>query len=384
MSKRAHQGQDSESENKRNRTSKEGHVEDCQDDLCQGCDVGEVEISFVRKDAQGQTVEPSAQELLVMAIEESNDDIKKRLFDLALEKYQKDEPENRVGYATCLVELGKGIDVQESIREGLDILRGEKTKTTDVLLALSGAAIALVNSIRQKQLKYLIEEQQKLQEDGEDEEEDEENEELKQKQQPSKEETNIYNEAVDSLTEAFKSMSSDEALFKEAHTVLNEMRTYGQSLNIPYHSELSTNVLTTVVDLIKQLPNYEQHDEALTLWAACLLNDQGHEKTEEEQIKVMDKIDSLLKDANKLHAKKNEGEENPWVWQMLAMNRINQSNLAEDEDQAIELYEGAIDAFKKAIALKPDDHELAAMFQVIAASEERANEAEEDEYESDE
>ncbi|KAI8351215.1 hypothetical protein EDC96DRAFT_518913 [Choanephora cucurbitarum] len=384
MSKRAHEGQESELENKRNRASREGHTEDCQDDLCEGCDVGEVEISFVRKDAQGQTVEPSAQELLVMAIEESNDDIKKRLFDLALDKYQKDEPENRVGYATCLVELGKGIDVQESIREGLDVLRGEKTKTTEVLLALSGAAIALVNSIRQKQIQYLVEEQQKLEENDDDEEEIEENEELKQKQKPSKEETKIYAEAVDSLTEALKAKSSDEALFKEAHTVLNEMRTYGQSLNIPYYSELSTKVLHTVVDLIKQLPDYEQHDEALTLWAACLLNEQKPLETEEEQMKVMDKIESLLNDANKIHAKQNEGKENPWVWQMLAMNRINQSNLAEDEDQAIELYEGAIEAFKKAIALKPDDHELAAMFQVIAASEEKANAAAEDEDEEEE
>ncbi|RCH77759.1 hypothetical protein CU098_000065, partial [Rhizopus stolonifer] len=349
------------------------HAEDCVDDLCQGCDVGEVEISFIRKDAQGQTIdtEPSAQELLVMAIEESNQDIKLRLFDLALEKYQKEEPENRVGYATCLVELGKGIDVQESIREGLDVLRGEKTKTADIKLAISGAAIALALSIRHKQLNFFTEEQEKL-----DPEDTDALDELVEKQIPSKEQLDLYKESIDRFKEATKEEEQvDEAMLKEAHTVLNEIRTFGQLLSQPVPNDQTTKVLNTVIELIQQLPKHKENDEFLTLWAACLLNQTKEGQSEKESLDSMKKIEELLLKANALHAAKHE-KENPWVWEMLAMNRINQSNLADDEDQAIDLYEEAIEAFKKAQALKPDDPQLANMLQMLMACEEEQEEEE--------
>lgn len=334
MSKRANETQDLVSENKRSRSSatKEGHAEDCADELCKGCDVGEVEISFVRKDADGKPIdtEPSAQELLAMAIDEASNDknndnddenngIARRLFDMAIEKYQKDEPENRVGYATCLVELGKAIQVEESISEGLEVLRGElKTKKDDkdVLLKAAGAAIALAASMRKKQQAYF--DQQEAELEDEDEMDDVAYEELIQKQTPSKEEIKLYKEAIERINQAFTDIDkADEALLKEAQTVMHEMRGYGQLLTQPFHEEHSNAVLNTVIDLIQKLPDYEKNDELLTLWAACLLHQEKFLENEDKKRDILKKADDLLIKSNKLYLAKH-GKENPWVWEMVS------------------------------------------------------------------
>ncbi|KAL9540428.1 hypothetical protein MBANPS3_009682 [Mucor bainieri] len=399
MSKRANETQDLVSENKRSRSSvaKEGHAEDCTDELCKGCDVGEVEISFVRKDADGNPIdtEPSAQELLAMAIDEAGNDknndnedenngIARRLFDMAIEKYQKDEPENRVGYATCLVELGKAIQVEESISEGLEVLRGElKTKKDDkdVLLKAAGAAIALATSMRKKQQAYFDQQEAELEE--EDEMDDVAYEELVQKQTPSKEEIKLYKEAIERINQAFTDISKeDEALLKEAQTVMHEMRGYGQLLTQPFHEEHSNAVLNTVIDLIQKLPNYEKDDELLTLWAACLLHQEKFLEDDEQKLDILKKADDLLIKSNKLYLAKN-GKENPWVWEMYAMLRINQSTLSADEDAAVDLYDEAILAFKKASALSPENPKLAEMVTMLQNMQKAMEEYEEDPEESE-
>lgn len=195
---------------KRARSSqKEGHVEDCTDPECQGCDVGEIEITFVRKDEHGheQTATPSAQELLDMAIAEAShaskqrdDHLVRRLFDLALEQYQEKESDNRVGYATCLIELGRAIHVEESLREGLDILRGLNKKQSldddQQQLLLARAAMDLAIFIRKRQ-NALYEEML----DSEDEEEP--SEELLSKQKVSREEIKLCKEALDAIDKVY-------------------------------------------------------------------------------------------------------------------------------------------------------------------------------------
>lgn len=334
MSKRANETQNLVSENKRSCSTKatEGHSSDCTDELCKGCDVGEVEISFVRKDANGKPIdtEPSAQELLAMALDEASNDknndnedenngIARRLFDMAIEKYQKDEPENRVGYAACLVELGKAIQVEESISEGLEVLRGELLKRKDdkdVLLKAASAAIALATSIRKKQEAYF--EQQEAELEGSDGEMDEVAfNELVKKQELSKNEIKLYKEAIDRINEAFIDIGKeDEAILKEAQSVMHEMRGYGQLLVQPFHEEHSNAVLNEVISLIQKLPDYEKNDELLTLWAACLLHQEKFLEEKEKKVAILKKADELLIKSNKLFLAKN-GKENPWVWEMV-------------------------------------------------------------------
>lgn len=328
MSKRANENQDPVIESKRSRSTKEGHAPDCTDSLCQGCDVGDVEISFVRKDANGQPIdtEPTAQELLAMAVDEATNDnqdennmMSRRLFDMALEKYQKDEPDNRIGYATCLVELGRTIQVEESISEGLEILRGElkkQPKNKDVLFKLAEAAIALATSKRKSQDAYFQKQEAEL--EGSDGEMDEvAYGELLQKQELSKDEIKLYKEAIQCANEGIEDIQSEnESVLKEAQTVMHELRAYGQLLTQPFHKEHSNAVLDAVIQLIKKIPGNEENDELLTLWAACLLHQEKFIEDKKKQHDILKEADKLLIKSNKLHIGKH-GKGNPWVYEMV-------------------------------------------------------------------
>lgn len=331
MSKRANQDPLT-SENKRTRVNEEAHAADCTDELCQGCDVGEVEIAFVRKDAEGNPIdtEPSAKELLAMAIEEASNDannenddenngIARRLFDLAIEKYQKEEPENRVDYATCLVELGKAIAVQESISEGLEILRGEvkKNNTEYVTLKLASASAAYAISIRKEQDAYFEKQQEEL-----DQEDEVALGELLEKQEVGKKELELYKDALKYTRDAFTRLNAeDEALVKEAKNTLFELRTYGLLLTQPFHKEHANAVLDTVIELLQKMPAYEEQEELLALWAACLLHQERFIEDKDQKAAVYKKIDELLAKSNVLHVNKYEVE-NHYVWEMVSFYMV--------------------------------------------------------------
>ncbi|KAI9476327.1 MAG: hypothetical protein EXX96DRAFT_601946 [Benjaminiella poitrasii] len=382
MSKRANEDQTTILQNKKIRSTKEGHAPDCVDDLCKGCDVGEVEISFIRKDANGNTIdtEPDAQELLSMAIEEAvnhkyndkddneNNDMAHRLFDMAIEKYQKEEPDNRVGYATCLVELGKALKVEESLREGLEVLRGEEKKQKgkkDILFKLAGAAITLASLLRKNQDTYFEKREAELK-DSDGEMDEVAYEELVQKQQVSREEIKLYKEAICRVKEAFEGIEKEEneSIQKEAQTVLHELRAYGQLLTQPFHETHSNAVLDTVILLIQKLPKYEENVDLLILWSSCLLHKEKFVEDKNEKLAIMKKTEEMLNKSNKMHQTQH-GKESSWVWEMYAMLRINESNLAEEDDDALDLYDEAIEAFKKAHALNPENQKLAGMVNML-------------------
>lgn len=331
MSKRANQDPLASTEIKRVKSNaKEGHAPECNDKLCQGCDVGEVEITFKDTDGNPTQVVPAASILLQMALEEAakdqqndNDDenngISRRLFDMALEKYQKDEPENRVGYAICLVELGKTIAVQESISEGLEILRGElkKNNTEDVSLKLARAAIALAISIRKNQDAYFEQQEKELDQDDEV-----ALGELLEKQKVSKEEIQLYEEAIQHTTDAFSRLdTANEALLVEAQSILHDLRTYGQLLNQPFHKEHANIVLDAAIDLIQKVPKNEANDELMLTWAACLLQKDTFVEEKKEKLDMYKKIEELLTKSNKLHVIRND-KENHSVWEMVSFNVV--------------------------------------------------------------
>jgi tetratricopeptide (TPR) repeat protein len=132
--KRAANSLDNESSSKRVKvvkTDRINHATDCSDPHCEGCDVGEVELTFTNEDGSAAET-PSALELFHMAMDEaasegskSNENgMAKKIFDLALEAYEKEKDEDPLGYAQCLIEFGRYFDVIESVKEGVDILRG--------------------------------------------------------------------------------------------------------------------------------------------------------------------------------------------------------------------------------------------------------------------
>jgi tetratricopeptide (TPR) repeat protein len=324
MSKRPNQDPLTSESKRAKSTNKHGHAAECSDKLCQGCDVGEVEITFKDTDGQTTTIVPPAQVLLAMAIEEAskdrqndNDDenngYARRLFDMAIEKYQKDEPENRVGYAICLIELGRTVAVQESISEGLEILRGEikKNNNEQVSIELARAAIALAISIRKEQDAYFEQQEKELDEDDEI-----ALGELLEKQQVDKKEIKLYQEALEHTRDVFRRLGKNESLIEQAQLILGEFRTYGQLLVQPFHKEHANIVLDAAIELIQKVPEFEKNDELLLTWAACLLHKERFVEEEKEKLIMYKKIDELLTKSNKLHVIKND-KENHFVWEMV-------------------------------------------------------------------
>ncbi|KAI8144051.1 hypothetical protein BJV82DRAFT_667891 [Fennellomyces sp. T-0311] len=336
-------------------TKKDGHVADCNDPECEGCDVGEVEFSFVRKDENGndQTFKPTAHDLLSMAVAEAetdqDNDMIRRLFDMALEMFEKAEPEDRTGYATCLIELGRAVGVEESLREGLDILRGMSKKedasafTTEHWLHVARAALGLLLIIR-KRFNVAFEEFLEEQED-----EVPSNEQLK-KYSLKREEINLYKEALNAVEKAL--VTSKGSLTKEARSALHDVQSYVQLLDHPQHYS-HVAVLTDALEKYIQQFSYKSDPDLLALFASSLVHKQSliaedHEKQKE----LLDKSEKLLLDANKLYQSEHK-KEYPRGWELLAMTQLNQSNLLDDEDEVVKKYDEAVESFKTAHKLNP-------------------------------
>src|SRR4051794_24577833 len=81
---------------KKVRLTPSNHAPTCEDSACTGCDISEIEVIFTTEDGQGE-IELSPDKLLQLAIEESSKEspqehgggITKRLFDMALEEFDK-------------------------------------------------------------------------------------------------------------------------------------------------------------------------------------------------------------------------------------------------------------------------------------------------------
>ncbi|KAI7871811.1 hypothetical protein BDF14DRAFT_1759171 [Spinellus fusiger] len=266
----------------------EHHATDCNDTDCKGCDVGDIEITFVDEQDNGQQQDPTAQELLAMALEEAarptpQTEVVRRLFDMAVDKYTTASPEDRVGYAVCLVELGQSLQVEESLREGLDILRGQikSTEQVSVHLALAHAAIALAAFLRQQKNRLFEDMREELV--GSDGEEDEVSlEELVRKQQVTREEVQLYKEAVKAMDKAVTEQDHKETDVKAVYRVLHPLLSYTQLLDSPAHAD-HVHALTEAITRYIQCLSYEKDSSLLNVWAACLLHQL---KFEQGQAKV--------------------------------------------------------------------------------------------------
>ncbi|KAG1472944.1 hypothetical protein G6F56_001239 [Rhizopus delemar] len=354
------------------RSKTEGHAPDCSGDDCLGCDVGEVEISFTSNTDDGEIEEaqPNAQELVILAIDESkkrDNEMAHRLFDLALEKFQEEEPENRVGYANCLVELGKAIKVEESIKEGLDILRGELKKASDspeLKLRLAYSSMVLANYLRkQKGDIFARQEAAFEQEDGDIDEVA--YEELLSKQGVTKEEIALYKEAIDYSRDISKNISKDNTTFiSEIQGLISELRTYCLSLDLDIQKENATVVIDATIELIQRVPGHEDNWELVTIWASCLAHQEKLLNKSQDRIKVITKAIEMAKKANELHVAK-LSKEHPFMCELIAGLYMTQSSLVHDEDEAVELYDRAVQTFKKAHELAPEKLELVEMIRVL-------------------
>lgn len=211
--KRAANTLDNESTSKRVKVVKKdriNHATDCSDPQCEGCDVGEVELAFTNEDGSAANT-PSALELFHMAMDEaasegskSNENgMAKKLFDLALEEYEKEKDQDPLGYAQCLIEFGRYFDVIESVKEGVDNIRGlEKSSkkeessipTNELYIAKGRGILVQLNIERAKRIEIFEE----VREENSD-EDDEIDPAVLKKLEVTKEEKKLINEAIQSF-----------------------------------------------------------------------------------------------------------------------------------------------------------------------------------------
>ena len=170
---------------KRARFASSSHVAVCDDSTCTGCDVSEIEVIFTTEDSQEQ-IELPPDKLLQLALEESSKEpskehgggIAKRLFDMALEEFDKlilkeeqgmeeskgvilksQEKEKkktrqkvatkqtRYQYASCCISFGIYMPLVEQIRKGVEIFKQiviEDDEYFDAWIGLGRARISLV------------------------------------------------------------------------------------------------------------------------------------------------------------------------------------------------------------------------------------------------
>jgi hypothetical protein len=168
---------------KKIRITPSNHAPTCDDSTCTGCDVSEIEIVFTTEDGQGE-IELSPDKLLQLALEEFSKEspqehgggIAKRLFDMALEEFdkllKKEEKEleskeetvkdkekeketrpkvatkqTRYQYATCCVAFGIYLPFIEQIHKGMEIFKQivvEDECYYDAWIGLGRARISLV------------------------------------------------------------------------------------------------------------------------------------------------------------------------------------------------------------------------------------------------
>ncbi|RIA99110.1 hypothetical protein C1645_747985 [Glomus cerebriforme] len=171
---------------KKIRLTPSNHAPTCDDSTCTGCDVSEIEVIFTTEDGQGE-IELSPDQLFQLALEESSKEspqehgggIAKRLFDMALEEFDKlilkeEEIEveskeaetikdkkkekkethqkvvtkqTRFQYASCCIAFGIYLPLIDQIRKGVEIFKQiviEDDGYYDAWIGLGRARISLV------------------------------------------------------------------------------------------------------------------------------------------------------------------------------------------------------------------------------------------------
>ncbi|RCH83863.1 hypothetical protein CU097_007892, partial [Rhizopus azygosporus] len=272
--------------------------------------------------------------------------------------FQQDEPDNRTGYAACLVQLGKTIGVEESLREGLDILRGEKNKDSTLKLKVAYAALALANYLRMQQIAAFAPQEANLYQENAELDEDA-YEELLSKQKVTPDEEKLYKEAIGLVREAIK-----DAPLSDIQNVISELRTYALSLDLPVQKDHANVVLDATIEFIQQVPGHQDNWELVTVWAACLAHQEKVVDGTQKRVEVISKAIEMAEKANQLHVDK-VGKDHPFMWELLAGLLMTQISLVDDEDEVMALYERAVSSFKKAHELAPEKVELLEMIKVI-------------------
>ncbi|KAJ2961589.1 hypothetical protein NQZ79_g3132 [Umbelopsis isabellina] len=373
--KRAANTLDNEGTSKRVKVVKKdriNHATDCSDPQCEGCDVGEVELAFTNEDGSAAET-PSALELFHMAMDEAategsksdENGMAKKIFDLALEAYETEKNQDPLGYAQCLIEFGRYFDVIESVKEGVDNLRGlEKSSKkeesvvpmNELYIAKGRGILVQLNIERAKRIEIFEE----IRDENSD-EDDEIDPTVLKKLEVTKEEKKLINEAIQAFDKVFKAKTDDDY---EKHILLccNDLRQYGEQLDLPMHKETVNLVLTTAITYLKSLKDVESNAFALRIWGASLFYEARADIEADNAQQLVETALQKLLAAKNLETDDNDLE----TTELIGHCKMLLSTISTDEDEVLRHYQEAIDFFKAVVEQSNDsDPKLVELIEML-------------------
>ncbi|RGB28833.1 hypothetical protein C1646_818877 [Rhizophagus diaphanus] len=374
---------------KKIKLSPSNHAPTCDDSTCTGCDVSEIEIVFTTEDGQGE-IELSPVKLLHLALEESSKEssqehgggVAKRLFDMALEGFdkllKKEEKEmeskeetvkdkekeeetrpkvatkqTRCQYATCCVAFGIYLPFVEYIRKGVEIFKqiaAEDVCYYDAWIGLGRARISLAK----------IEREMTQQSDLSEEEEEE-----KEENESSITEQNSYNLATDALDKGLSILRSKDKdkYMTESILVAKDLKEYALSINHSKFNDYTQKILSQAINYLQTCyeldsKKLDQNNFAQGIWGSCLYylaklktNQDSNDYIREFKLLLNSAIEKLLKAYNDFLEKDRFTE-------ILGQAYILKTTIESDEEQIIEAYDKGLECLKEAYKLFPDNENL--------------------------
>ncbi|KAG2181899.1 hypothetical protein INT44_008715 [Umbelopsis vinacea] len=375
------------------KSDSQNHAPDCSDPDCDGCDVGEVELTFTNEDGTPAD-KPTALELFRMAMSEAASEgskanengMAKRIFDMALEAYDKEKDQDQLGYAQCLIEFGRYFDVLESVKEGVEVLRGleksngvegSKITKTELYIAKGRGILVQLQMERAKKIEIFEE----INGENESDEDEEIDPSLLKKLEVSKQERKLVDEAVKCFDMVLGAEDHKDGHEKQALLCCNDLRQYGEQLDMPFHVDVVRIVLKPALTYLQTLKDLDSNAFALKIWGSCLFY---QARADPQADGVQAQIETALEKLNKAKSA-NSDDQDLEVVELIGHCKMLLSTLLTEEDDILQQYQEAIDCFKLVLEQSDEpNHKLAEMVQLLDGEDDDDLEEEEDEQEDDE
>ncbi|CAG8649261.1 13213_t:CDS:2 [Funneliformis caledonium] len=360
---------------KKIRLTPSNHASTCDDSACKGCDVGEVEIVFTTDEGQG--VEPSPNDLLQLALEESSKEssrehgIAKRLFEMSLEgfdklisleeqkiemetvkskekeaRYRSATKQTRYQYAFCCVAFGIYLPIIEHLRKGIEIYKQiiiEDDEYYDAWIGLGRARI------------YLAKIEREMFQNDQNDLSDSENSKKEQKSSIEIEQAsfNLAINAFDKGLSILKSKDENKYVIKSI-LIAKDLQEYALSID---HLKFTDNKNLDEI-------NFAQGIHGCCLYyLAKLKTDHNDDENEESKLLLNEAIEKLSK-AN---------EEDRFT-ETLGQSYILKTIIESDEEQIMEAYDKGLECLKQAYKLDPDNENLREQLETLGALNKDDNE----------
>ncbi|KAF9927844.1 hypothetical protein BGZ65_006574 [Modicella reniformis] len=371
------------------RARKDQHAEDCEDEECEGCAEGEIELQF--------DTMPSAMDLFQMAREEASKSstsesggsgsrtgggeislLAKTLFDKAIEEFEVLEKANahikmndgtemgkqmmktKLQHAACVVAVGNYMPSFEMLQEGtrmFEELAGRtEYKNGDVIVGLGIAGISQARDLRRQAMKTW-----EL-EDGDDDDDEEPSEERREAATlVEKAEIKLVQQALEHFHAGLNLLKSlpESAFAQESIRAAQELEEYGVSLDLKVNSNLATTIFDQAIQHLKDAQKHmaelvDSNSVALGIWGSCLhskarIVDNQKQGDGNPATGLVERAIEILVKAEGMQDEQSDAK----TLEALGQAYLMSTGLIEDEDLIMERFGDATEKLSRALELDP-------------------------------